>query len=387
MAGGLAVAATLGSGRLALARTGGEARLVVVVLRGGLDGLSAVPPLGDPDYRRLRPSLALAEPGEPLGARDLDGFFGLHPELIGLYAWFREKELLIVHGVASPYRDRSHFDAQNVLESGAATPHALRDGWLNRALAGFGSAGPGLGLAIGQTPPLLIQGTVPVASWAPRGAPEMPADVLAMIQALYRTDPLLGPALEEGLRTRAMARGSGGERRGQGELDELGFAAGSLLAEPEGPRIAVMEAAGWDTHAFQGAGEGQIAWRLRDLDNALWSMRDGLGEAAWRHTLVLCVTEFGRTVAENGTRGTDHGTASVAFVTGGAANGGQVLTRWPGLAPDRLHQGRDLAPVVDMRSIFKSALIDHMGLPREWIDRAVFPDSAEVGPIRHMVRA
>jgi len=383
LGGALSLPLVLGGARLSLAQGDGDNRFVLVILRGGMDGLSAVPPLGDPDYRRLRPDLALGEPGTADGAFDLDGFFGLHPALVACRDLYAGNELLVVHAVATPYRKRSHFDAQNVLETGGLGPNMLYDGWLNRALAAWGAAATDRGLAIAQTPPLVLQGATTVASWAPSTMPDLAPDVMAMVQALYARDPLLGPALEDGLRTRALA---GPKGRSSGDLASLAATAGRILAQPEGPRIAMMESNGWDTHANQGAGQGQLGRHLAGLDAGFAALRDGMGDDAWSRTVVVAVTEFGRTAAQNGTRGTDHGTASAAFVLGGAVDGGRVLTQWPGLARDSLYEGRDLAPVIDMRAIFNSVLTDHLGLEPGWVDAHVFP-GGRIEAIAPLVRA
>lgn len=377
LGGALALPLAAGSSRLAFANADGDSRFVLVILRGGLDGMAAVAPLGDPDYRRLRPGLALDEPGRPDGALDLDGFFGLHPALGACGAMYDAGEMLVVHAVASPYRKRSHFDAQNVLETGAAVPNAMHDGWLNRALAAWGTTATDRGLAIAQSPPLALQGATTVATWAPSAMPELAPDVMAMVQALYAADPLLGPALEDGLRTRALA-GPGRQRRG--DLATLAATAGRILAEPEGPRIATLEAYGWDTHANQGAAHGLLARRLGDLDAGLAALRDGLGAEAWNRTVVVVVSEFGRTAAQNGTRGTDHGTAGVALVLGGAVDGRRVLTTWPGLSRDSLFEGRDLAPTCDLRALFGDVLTGHLGLEPAWVEARVFPGGIGAGP-------
>lgn len=374
----------LGVARLALARGAGDNRFVLVILRGGLDGLAAVPPLADPDYRRLRPDLALGEPGATEGTLDLDGFFGLHPALQACHAMYAAGEMLVVHGVALPYRGRSHFDAQNVLETGGIDPNTLHDGWLNRTLAAWGGTESDRGLAIAQSPPLVMQGAMPVASWTPAVMPELAPDLMAMVETLYAGDSLLGPALQGGLRMRALA---GPRVRGPGDFASLAGAAGRILADAEGPRVAVLESHGWDTHANQGAAQGVLARRLADLDDGLAALREGMGEETWRCAATVVVTEFGRTVAQNGTRGTDHGTAGAAFALGGAINGGRVLTNWPGLSPDSLLAGRDLAPVIDMRSIFKTVLVDHLGLAQHRVDAQVFRGGRPVTALPNLLRA
>lgn len=385
----------------ALAAAPTENRLVVVVLRGALDGLAAVPPYFEREYPALRGVLALADPSAAEGAIDLDGRFGLHPALAPLHALYRAGEMTVFHAVATPYRSRSHFDGQDVLENGAVSARAPRDGWLNRTLGLLGGSESRLGLAVGQSVPLLLRGSTPVASWAPPEMPALDSDFLTRLAALYRDDAVLGPAIARGLQAQAMAddvlgdprKGQGlmsgeqmyGRPRGPQALRASAQAVGKLLAAPSGPRLAVMEMGGWDTHANQGVLTGQLAGRLRDLAEGLGALKEALGPA-WRRTVVAVVTEFGRTVAVNGTNGTDHGTGGVAFLLGGSITGGRVVARWPGLGAGKLYEGRDLAPTLDLRSVMKGVLIDHLGLPGDAIERVVFPDSRGAPPLREMLR-
>ena len=366
--------------RAAFGALPGERRLVVVILRGGLDGLSALPPLGDPDYRGQRGELAL-EAGRDAVA--LDGFFGLHRSLGSLAQLWQAGELLAVHAVASPYRERSHFDAQDLLENGTATPRGRADGWLGRALA---AAGGGLGgLAVGQELPLVLQGGGEVTTWSPSALPAASASFLARVADLYAGDPLLGPALLQGLkaanRAEQAVEGSSGPRRAEAAMAE---GAGRLLAAPGGPRVCVLEVGGWDTHSRQGTGAGRLALALGGLDAAVAALRQALG-AAWAETAVAIVTEFGRTVAPNGSGGTDHGTASCAFLAGGRVAGGRVLADWPGLSGGALREGRDLAPTLDLRALLKGLLAGQLGLGRATLDREVFPDSSAVAPLEGLV--
>jgi uncharacterized protein (DUF1501 family) len=376
---------------LAFAAPGrGHQRLVLVILRGGLDGLAAVAPYGDPHYQRARGGLALTPPGGDGGLLDLDGFFALHPMLGTLHAQFQRGELAVVHAVASPYRERSHFDAQNVLELGLATPHASRQGWLNRALPMVGAAGAerfeDYAMAIGQAVPLILRGPENVGSWAPSRLPGPDDDLMSRLSALYGADAFLGPRLEAALNAERMAGGATGARiRPRQAFGQLVQAAARMLSAEAGPRIAVVEAGGWDTHANQGLENGALAGRLRRLDEGLGSLAAGMGPA-WRHTVVLVVTEFGRTVAMNGTRGSDHGTAGVALILGGAVDGGRVIGDWPGLAPGRLREGRDLAPATDLRALYKGILRDHLGVATPDLESHVFPSSRAVPPMSALVR-
>lgn len=380
---------------LTLAAIPGDKRFVLVILRGALDGLAALPPVGDPDYAGLRQGLALKPAGQPGGVIDLDGFFGMHPAMEALEPFYRNGQLLPVHAVAGPQRTRSHFDAQDVLENGADRAHKTQAGWLNRALAELqrGQTNRRFGLAIGYDVPLVLRGGVPVASWAPARVPPSSASLLDRLSGLYETDAVFARALNEGIAARQMAAKAmggtmakgGGNLRRPNRFATLVDAAGRLLAEPDGARIAVLEMGGWDTHANQGAADGRLARNLLLLSKGLASLPDRLGPL-WKDTVVAVVTEFGRTVRVNGTGGTDHGTASAAFLVGGAVDGGRVAGRWPGLAASNLYQGRDLAPTTDMRGMMKGVLRDHLGLASSTLDKTVFPDSSGVRPVADLIR-
>jgi uncharacterized protein (DUF1501 family) len=393
---GTALATTIPFVRLAEAAI--EKRLVIVILRGALDGLAAVPPYADPHYRSQRGELALADPGSQDGMLNLDGRFGLHPALAPLHPLYREREMLVVHAAATPYRARSHFDAQDLLENGTERPRGAADGWLNRALGTLGDSDHRIGLAVGQAVPLTLRGKTPVGSWAPPELPELDPDFLARLAAIYQTDAVLGPAIREGLRTQAMSdevlhtdkeRMDGskmyGRPRGIPPFSALTEPVGKLLAAAVGARVAVFELGGWDTHANQGLLTGRLAVQLRNLADGLATLKQSLGPA-WRQTMVIVVTEFGRTVAINGTGGTDHGTGSAILVLGGAIEGGRVLGKWPGLDPRNLFEGRDLMPTTDTRAIFKAALTDHLALPAATVDKVVFPGRAVAG-LREIIRA
>lgn len=379
--------------RLTLAADHGllaDRRLVLIILRGGLDGLSACPAWGDPAFERARAGIAVAPPGEADGALPLDGFFALHPALASLHGRWRAAELLVVHAHCTPYRERSHFDAQNVLETGATTPHALDGGWLNRALATLrrhsGDPQAGRPVALGTSVPLALRGEVETSSWAPSRLPSPREDLLARIETLYGDDETLAVAFSQARMTNALADASGMDGGGaRANLPALARAAGRLLAAPDGPRVATLEAGGWDSHTAQERPLGGLHRAYRALDAALEDLRAHLGEA-WRHTAVLVVTEFGRTVAMNGAGGTDHGTGSVAFLVGGAVRGGRVLADWPGLAPGDLHEGRDLRATTDTRALLKGVLAEHLDLPAQALAREVFPDSAGVKALGGLIR-
>jgi uncharacterized protein (DUF1501 family) len=376
------------------ARTGGSSRLVVVILRGALDGLAAVPPYGDPAYAGLHRELAIAPPGSIDGALPLKDIFGLHPSLAFLHERFAAGELVVFDAVSSPYRDRSHFDGQNVLENGLTKPIGTADGWLNRAIAALprGSGRPSdRAVAISQNVPLILRGEAAVISKSPMATPGVDEDLLARLADLYSEDNWFSARLSEAVETGKMIEGAsdGSVMAKAGYPDRTGGVArmaAELMRSDGGPEIAVIEASGWDTHANQGGARGALATRLGGLDNALKTLADGLGPL-WPQTAVLVVTEFGRTAAINGTRGTDHGTGGCAFLLGGAVRGGRVISDWPGLSPAALLDHRDLRPTLDLRSVFKAVLDEHMRIDAERIAKRVFPDSSGARPLQGLIRA
>ncbi|HEU5293628.1 MAG TPA: DUF1501 domain-containing protein [Burkholderiaceae bacterium] len=361
---------------------GDDARLVLLVLRGGMDGLTAVPLPGDPQFVAARGPLAQL-PAPPL---PLEGPFALHPSLAELHAMYRREELLVVHATALPYSERSHFDAQQLLESGGTRPHELTTGWLGRALAAGGRKGMALQTAV----PLLLRGPGAVDTWAPSVLPEPSVDLVARVQRMYGGDAALAQALE---RARALhsdpalndameanAMGGAGPRA---QVLALARRAGEFLSLPDGPQAAVLEIGGWDSHANQALPLGALSNNLRLLDAALAALRESLQGArpAWSRTVALVVTEFGREVAVNGTQGTDHGSGGVALALGGAVRGGRVITDWPGLAPKDRFEGRDLRTTTDLRALFKTVLHDHLHIARTTIDASVLPGAAGVRPL------
>ncbi|MDE2092966.1 MAG: DUF1501 domain-containing protein [Burkholderiales bacterium] len=357
-----------------------DRRFVFVILRGALDGLSAVPALGDPDFAAARGALGQFG-AAPLA---LDTTFALHPNLAQLHAMYGRGELAVVHAVGQPWRDRSHFDAQQVLESGGVRPYELATGWLGRALGAQRSKG----LALNTAVPLVLRGPGVVDTWAPSALPDPGADLVARLDRMYVNDAALATALE---RAKALhfgaampadmaGGGMGGAAAGRaGGFVVLAQRAAEFLAEPNGPQAAVLEMTGWDTHANQANPNGPLANYLRQLDTGLAALRDGLlASGTWSRTVVVVATEFGRTVAINGTLGTDHGSGGAAFVLGGAVNGGRVIADWPGLAARDRFEGRDLKVTTDLRAVLKGVLADHLQVPAQRLDTEVFPGSAAV---------
>ena len=383
-------AALLGSvapARVAFGSAPTENRLAIVILRGGLDGLHAVPPYGDPRYRALRPTIAVPPPGQEDGALDLNGAFGLHPALAPLHKLYAQKQLLIVQAATTGYAQRSHFDGQNVLENGTDIPYGAQDGWLNRALLKLNDGDRRLGLSVGHSVPLVMRGDARVQTWAPTNLPQADDDFLARLAYVYEQDTMLADALREARQSQDVASGmmdrgtSGPGPRGQYKV--LSQAAGRLLAAPGGPRIAVFEAGGWDTHF------GQI-FRLRqqlgELAAGLMTFKQNLGPA-WDKTAVIVLSEFGRTAAENGSRGTDHGVGGIALLLGGAVAGGRFAGEWPGLSEKALYEGRDVRPTTDYRGLLKAMLRDRMGLDEAFIEDKVFPGSRTVKTANGLFRS
>lgn len=384
---------------------GRDPRFLTIVLRGALDGLAAVAPAGDPDWVRLRGDDALTLDGA-MPALPLDGFFALNPSMPNLARMYREQHATIVHAVASPYRERSHFDGQDVLESGLTRPGAADTGWLNRALATMAPAARARGgkeaFAVGPVTPLVVRGPAPVLSWTPPKLPPATDDTVMRLLDLYRhTDPALAHALEERVDLAAITRAGGmdmrpqkggaGGPKGPGAYIKTYFAdaagaAAKFLARDDGPRIGALAFDGWDTHANEGVASGRLALLLGALDGALAAIESGMGPA-WNETVVAVVTEFGRTARINGTEGTDHGTATVALLAGGALKGGRVIADWPGLTEARLYEKRDLMPTTDLRAVLKGVLRDHLRVDGMALDEAVFPGSAHVKPMTGLVTA
>jgi uncharacterized protein (DUF1501 family) len=388
--------------RLARAE-GRDPRMLTIVLRGALDGLAAVAPVGDPDWVKLRGDKALVLDGKT-PALPLDNFFALNPAMPNLLRMYKSGHATIVHAAATPYRERSHFDGQDVLESGLPNPGRADTGWLNRALGGLEAEArvrrEGRAFAVGPVTPLVVRGPTPVMSWTPRRMQPASEDTMARLIDLYHhTDLELARALEGRRDLAALARSgdatvmapTAGVQTPQGFAaqvqaffaDAAGTAA-KFLARADGPRIGALAFNGWDTHIDEGADSGRLATLLGALDGALAAVEKNMGEA-WRETVVTVVTEFGRTARINGTNGTDHGTGTVALLVGGALKGGRVIADWPGLKNANLHDGRDLAATTDLRAVLKGLLKDHLRVTDRALAADVFPGSADAKAMAGLV--
>jgi uncharacterized protein (DUF1501 family) len=396
----------LGSGALfawayapKLARAEGrDPRLLVVVLRGGLDGLAMAAPVGDPDWVKLRGEKGLALDGNPR-ALPLDSFFALNPAMPNLNRLYQARQATIVHAAATPYRERSHFDGQDVLESGLARPGRAESGWLNRALGVLEADGRvdprgARAFAVGPVTPLVVRGPAPVMSWVPQRLLPASEDTQARLLDLYRhTDAKLAHALEGRRDLLAVGRAGGipavippedertaGIARVRQYFVDVASTAAKYMARSDGPRVGAVGVYGWDTHINEGATGGQLARLLGALDDTIPAFEHNMGEA-WNETVVALVTEFGRTARINGTDGTDHGTGTVAVLFGGALKGGRVIADWPGLKEADLYEDRDLKATTDLRAVLKGVLRDHLRVDERALAATVFPGSDDVKPM------
>jgi len=387
--------------RLALAE-GRDPRLLVVVLRGALDGLALAAPVGDPDWIALRGDKALTLDGKTPGL-PLDGFFALNPAMPNLHRLYKAGHAILVHAAATPYRERSHFDGQDVLESGLPKPGAAATGWLNRAFGAIEPAAridPKSALAVGPVTPLVVRGPAPVLTWTPqRIAPASEDTLLRLIDLYQHADPALARVLQGRLGLMHIAAAGAMDALtppAQPEQQPVGLAAvrayfadaagtaAKFMARPDGPRLGALSLNGWDTHVDEGAVMGRLANTLGALDGAIAAIEAGMG-AAWGETVVALVTEFGRTARINGDNGTDHGQGTVALLIGGALKGGRVIANWPGLKVADLYEARDLKPTTDLRAVLKGLLKDHLRVEDRALTADIFPGSDTVAPIGNLL--
>ena len=376
---------------------GRDPRFLTIILRGALDGLATVAPVGDPEWQTLRGDKALTLEGKT-PALKLDDFFALNPAMPNLHRMFDAKEAIVVHASATPYRERSHFDGQDLLESGLPKPGSSESGWLNRALSGLAPAGRvnprGSKLfAVGPVTPLVVRGPAPVLSWSPPRVMPASEDTVHRLLALYRDcDAKLAGVLEDNSKLMAVEQSGGmtqkpaaaGPAQVRAYFSEAVGTAAKFLAQPDGPRVGALALDGWDTHSNEGIAQGRLSQLLGALDEALAAIKSNMGPA-WRETVVALATEFGRTARINGTDGTDHGTATVALLVGGALKGGRVVADWPGLKPTDLYQNRDLKPTTDLRAVLKGILRDHLRADERALAQTVFPGSEAVKPASGLV--
>ena len=362
---GITVAAAGALPRFAYAAAGTPKRLVFIIQRGAADGLATVAPTGDPAFAAARRAMA----DETVGGAKLDAMFTLHPALVATAGLYTGKQAHFAHAVATGYRDRSHFDGQNMLEGGGSRPYGRDTGWVGRLLTLLPAAERDA-IAIAPAVPLALRGTVQVGTYAPSRLPQADADLIARLTALYQDDPLLHPLWDSAVKTQELASDIGGNNGRNGA--DLGKLTASLMLPADGARVMMVETGGWDTHSGQ---RGRLAAQLRGLDQLVGALQAGLG-GAWNDTLVIVATEFGRTVEVNGTGGTDHGTGSTAMLLGGGLNdGGKVSADWPGLGAAARYEGRDLKPTRSLESVIAAAVAHHYALDPKRVMTTLYPDA------------
>ena len=373
----LGATALLVAPQILFAQVATERRFIFIIQRGAADGLNTVIPYAEPAYASARGALAI----DSASALKLDGSFALHPSLAKLHALYGAGQASFFHAVASPYRDRSHFDGQNVLETGGNAPYKVKDGWMNRLLGVLPRGGkPAVAFSPGV--PLALRGAVEVTSYAPSALPQANDDLMMRVGQLYANDGQLHALWSSALEARGMAGGMGGDANRR-DSAALGRMAAGFLARSDGPRVAMIETDGWDTHSGQNA---RLATHLRGLDSLVAGLQDGLGPV-WAQTVVLVATEFGRTVAANGTGGTDHGTGAVAMLVGGAVQGGRIVADWPGLAPANLLDGRDLKPTMALDALVAAVCSESFAVDPDRLKRVLFPHGPPVKALTKLLRA
>ena len=373
-AGGLGLLGTFAP-RMAFARAATARRFVFIIQRGAADGLGTIGAIGDPAFVGARGDLA----ADLAAGTKLDAMFALHPAMANAAALYGKGQALFAHAIASPYRDRSHFDGQNVLETGGTGAYQLKDGWMNRLL-GVVPTDDAKAIAIAATVPMALRGRREVASYAPSSLPDASDDLLARVTQLYQGDAQLHGLWAEAMQTRQLT-GDLAQDNGRNAA-ATGALAARLLLPANGARIATIETGGWDTHTGQ---RGRLATQLKGLDAMIGALQAGLGPV-WDDTLVLVATEFGRTVAINGTGGTDHGTGTAAMLFGGAVKGGRVLADWPGLATANLYEARDLRPTTPLDAFIGGAVAAHFAVEPSRAMAALFPASAKTAAIEGLLR-
>lgn len=361
--------------RMAFARAATQKRFVFIIQRGAADGLGVIGAVGDPAFVGVRGDLA----ADLASGAKLDSMFALHPAMTNAAGLYGQGQALFAHAIASPYRDRSHFDGQNVLETGGERAYAVRDGWLNRLL-GILPADQARAIAVAATVPMALRGPREIASYAPSGLPQASDDLLQRVAMLYQGDAQLHGLWSEAMATRALTSDLSADNGRNAAA--TGTLAAKLLAPDGGARIAMVETGGWDTHTGQ---RGRLAAQLKGLDAMIGALQAGLGPL-WADTMVLVATEFGRTVAVNGTGGTDHGTGAAAMLFGGGVKGGRVLADWPGLGAAALYEARDIRPTTPLDAFIGGAVAEHFGVDPARTMAALFPASTRSRALEGLLR-
>jgi len=359
-------------------------RLIVILLRGAVDGLNVVVPYRETLYYEARPTLAIPEPGKTQGAIDLNGQFGLHPALADLMPLWESKQLAFVHACGLPDPTRSHFDAQDYMELGTPGSKKSEDGWLNRVLAHLPVGRPTQALNLGNRTPLILSGAKSVANlpFGRQAVRPLPLDrppIQSAFDRLYQGDTDLSRAYQEGMEAREIlktelntemvqaSRGAPGPTSLMTNARRLA----QLFNGNAKTQIAFVSLGAWDTHINQGGSQGRLANLLRPVGKGLNQLKASLGNT-FDDTTIVVMSEFGRTVAENGNGGTDHGHGNVMWVLGGRVRGGQVYGDWPGLAESQRYQGRDLAITTDFRDAIAPLLTTGMGVDPKHLNQ-IFP--------------
>jgi uncharacterized protein (DUF1501 family) len=374
----LGAAAMLAAPRVLFAQAATERRFIFIIQRGAADGLDTVIPYAEPAYANLRGALAI----DPASALKLDGSFALHPSLVKLSELYAAGQASFLHAVASPYRDRSHFDGQNVLETGGRAPYELKDGWMNRLLGLLPHTGKEA-IAFSPAVPVALQGAASVTTYAASSLPGPSDDLLMRVEQLYSPDRQLHSLWASALEARGMAGASMTGGAARQDPAAVGRMAAGFLARADGPRIAMIETSGWDTHSGQAA---RLANQLKGLDGMIAGLHEGLGPV-WAQTVIVVATEFGRTVAANGTGGTDHGTGAVAMLAGGAMQCGRIVADWPGLAPANLYEGRDLKPTLALDSLVAAVCAESFDVEPRRLAKVLFPNAAPAKSLGRLLRA
>ena len=365
-------------------------KLIVVMLRGAVDGMNVVAPVADAEYARLRPNIALAKPGAEEGALNLDGYFGLHPALAPLLPLWEQKKLAFVHASGSPDASRSHFDAQDYMESGTPGVKSTQDGWMNRLLGTLpGATTPTRALGIGPVMPRILSGALPATNLAngPAGTRATPLDrpqIANAFDQLFAGNERFGKTYMDGRKAHEevmaaansgmmseMQAADNGAPLPNGFPDDAGRLA-TLMRNNPNIQLAFIALGGWDTHANQGAGSGQLASRLQPVGQGLATLAQRLGPL-FDDTVIVVMSEFGRTARENGNRGTDHGHGNAMWLLGGKVQGGQVAGEWKGLADAQLNDGRDLPVTTDFRHVLAHVAERHLRLDASALART-FPN-------------
>lgn len=337
-----------------------DTRLLVILLRGGIDGLTAMPPVGDPGLKGKRKHLL------PAGLLKLDGFFALHPAFQQVHDAYQNNQAVLIHGISFPYTGRSHFEGQDIMETGVLNPFSSRTGWLGRALDVSGQRSVGMALPV----PLILRGKNTADSQYPTWISNPPDSIYQKLAPLWAADPDTAPYSEQ-LAKRVVAGLGEDATMDVGwtvDLRVLALQAAQKLQKADGPRVAVIDDVGFDTHAQE---SDLLGPKMQEVDQAIGIFKNGVGEEVWKKTLVVTVTEFGRTAAENGSLGTDHGWGSCAFVVGGALKKGGVVADWPGLNPANLYEGRDLKATIDARSLYAAIISAAFGIDPDRVQKEI----------------